>query len=55
MVSKTVPKLLSGVLEQVGVMKRPDNKDSTSTETTISARMGFGSWIILIPIGLTTL
>jgi hypothetical protein len=48
MVSKTVPKLLSGVLEQVGVMKRPDNKDPTSTETTISARMGFGSWIILI-------
>ena len=46
--SKTVPELLIGVLEQVGVMKRPGNKDRTSTETTMSARIGVGSWIILI-------
>lgn len=42
--SKTVPELLIGVLEQVRVMKRT----RTSTETTMSARMGVGSWIILI-------
>jgi len=36
------------VLEQVGVMKRTGNKDRTSTEPTMSARMGVGSWIILI-------
>jgi hypothetical protein len=29
-------------------MKRPGNKDRTSTETTIPTRMGLGSWIILI-------
>ena len=46
--SKTVPELLIGVLEQVGVMKRSGDKDRTSTETTMSARMGVGSWIILI-------
>ena len=46
--SRTVAELLVGVLEQVGVMKRPGNKDRTSAETTTSARMGVGSWIILI-------
>ena len=46
--SKTVPELLIGVLEQVGVMKRPGNKDRTSTEPTMPTRMGLGSWIILI-------
>ena len=46
--SKTVPEFLIGVLEQVGVTKRTGNKDRTSTETTVSARMGVGSWIILI-------
>ena len=46
--SKTVPELLIGVLEQVGAMKRTGSKDRTSTETTVSARMGVGSWIILI-------
>ena len=46
--AKTVPELLIGVLEQVGVMKRIGGKDRTSTETTMSARMGVGSWIILI-------
>jgi hypothetical protein len=48
MMSKTVANLLAGVLEQVGVMKRTGSKDRTSTETTVSARMGVGSWIILI-------
>jgi hypothetical protein len=48
MMSKTVPELLIGVLEQVGVMKRPGNEDLTSTETTMSAPMGVGSWTILI-------
>jgi hypothetical protein len=48
MMSKTVANLLAGVLEQVGVMKRIGSKDRTSTETTVSARMGVGSWIILI-------
>jgi hypothetical protein len=48
MMSKTVPELLIGVLEQVGVVKRSGNKDRTSTDTTMSARMGVGSWIILI-------
>jgi hypothetical protein len=37
--SKTVPELLIGVLEQVGVVKRSGNKDRTSTDTTMSARM----------------
>ena len=46
--SKTVAELLVGVLEQVGVIKRTSNKDRTSTETAMSARMGVGSWIILI-------
>jgi hypothetical protein len=44
--AKTVPELLIGVLEQVGVMKRTGNGDCTSSTT--SARMGLGSWIILI-------
>jgi flagellar basal body-associated protein FliL len=48
MMSKTVAALLVGVLEQVGVIKRTSNKDRTSTETAMSARMGVGSWIILI-------
>jgi hypothetical protein len=47
MMSKTVAELLVGMLEQVGMMKRNGNKDRTSTETTISTRMGVGSWIIL--------
>jgi hypothetical protein len=46
--SKTASELLVGVLEQIGVMKRTGNKDRTSTKTTMSARMGVGSWIILI-------
>ena len=46
--SRTVAELLVGVLEQVGLMKRTGNQDRTSTETTMSARMGVGSWIILI-------
>ena len=46
--SKPVGELLVGLLEQVGAMKRPGNKDRTSTETAMSARMGVGSWIILI-------
>src|SRR6266436_3042328 len=50
MMSKTVPELLIGVLEQVGVMKRTGEKDRSSTETTMSARMGVGSWIILIAL-----
>ena len=44
--SKTVAELLVGVLERVGVIKGTGNIDRTST--TISARMGVGSWIILI-------
>src|SRR5258708_19781857 len=44
--SKTVAELLVGGLGQVGVMKSIGNKDRTST--TMSARMGVGSWIILI-------
>jgi hypothetical protein len=48
MMSKTVAELLAGVLEQVGVMKRTGSKDRASTETTVSARLGVGSWIILI-------
>jgi hypothetical protein len=47
MMSKTVAELLVGMLEQVGMMKRNGNKDRTSTETTMSTRMGVGSWIIL--------
>ena len=46
--SKTASELLVGVLEQVGLMKRTGDQDRTSTETTMSARMGVGSWIILI-------
>jgi flagellar basal body-associated protein FliL len=48
MMSKPVGELLVGLLEQIGAMKRPGNKDRTSTETAMSARMGVGSWIILI-------
>ena len=44
----TAAEVLVGVLEQVGVMKRAGNKDRTSTETTMPARMGAGSWIILV-------
>jgi hypothetical protein len=44
--SKTVAELLVGVLEQIGVMKPTGNKVRTST--MMSARMGVGSWIILI-------
>jgi hypothetical protein len=47
MMSKTVTELLVGMLERVGMMKRTDNKDRTSTETTMATRMGVGSWIIL--------
>ena len=46
--SKPVGELLVGLLEQVRATKRPGNKDRTSTETAMSARMGVGSWIILI-------
>ena len=46
--SKPVGELLVGLLEQVGAMKRPGNKDRTSTEPTMPTRMGLGSWIILI-------
>jgi len=45
---RTVTELLVGVLEQVRAIKHTDIKDRTSTETTTSARMGVGSWIILI-------
>jgi flagellar basal body-associated protein FliL len=48
MMSKTAAELLVGVLEQIGVVKRAGNNDRTSTETTMSARMGAGSWIILV-------
>jgi hypothetical protein len=48
MMSKTVGELLVSALEQIRVMKHAGNKDRTSTETTMSARMGVGSWIILI-------
>ena len=44
---RTVTELLVGVLEQVRAIKHTDIKDRTSTETTTSARMGVGSWIIL--------
>ena len=45
---RTVTELLVGVLEQVRAIKHADIKDRTSTETATSARMGVGSWIILI-------
>ena len=48
MMSRTVTELLVGVLEQVRAIKHTDIEDRTSTETTTSARMGVGSWIILI-------
>jgi len=48
MMSKSVAELLAGVLERVGMIKHTDNKDRTSTEAAISARMDAGSWIILI-------
>jgi flagellar basal body-associated protein FliL len=44
MMSKTVAELLVGVLEQVGVTKRTGNED----RTTMSARMGVGSWTVII-------
>jgi hypothetical protein len=44
--SKTVAELLVGVLERIGVMKPTGNKVRTST--MMSARMGVGSWIVLI-------
>jgi flagellar basal body-associated protein FliL len=47
MMSKTITELLVGVLQQVGATKRT-GKDRTSMETTTSARMGVGSWIVLI-------
>jgi flagellar basal body-associated protein FliL len=46
--SKKIAELLAGVLEQAGVMKRSGSKDGASTESATSARMGVGSWIILI-------
>jgi hypothetical protein len=45
---RTIVERLVGALEQLGVMKRPGTRDRTSTETTMSARIGVGSWIILI-------
>ena len=45
--SKTITELLVGVLQQVGATKRT-GKDHTSMETTTSARMGVGSWIVLV-------
>ena len=45
--SKTITELLVGVLQQVGATQRT-GKDRTSMETTTSARMGVGSWIVLI-------
>jgi hypothetical protein len=48
MMSKTVRGLVVGALEQVGVRKRSGNKYLTPMETTMSARMGVGSWIILV-------
>jgi hypothetical protein len=48
MMRKTIAERVVGALERVGVMKRPGTKDRSSTETTMSARMGVGSWIILI-------
>src|SRR3982074_987799 len=44
MMSKTVAELLVGVLEQVGVTKRTGNED----RTTMPARMGVGSWIVIV-------
>jgi flagellar basal body-associated protein FliL len=49
MMSKTVSELLAGALEQIGVMKYTGDKDRTST---MPARMGVGSWIILIVLVL---
>jgi flagellar basal body-associated protein FliL len=46
--TKTIPDLLVGVIEQVGVTKRSGNQDLTATETTMSARTGVGSWIVII-------
>jgi hypothetical protein len=47
MMPKTIAELLVGALEQVGVMRRTGDKDRPSTQTT-SARLGVGSWMILI-------
>jgi hypothetical protein len=46
--SRTVPRRLVGVLEQLGAMTRTGKEDRTSAEATTSARMGLGSWIIVI-------
>jgi len=46
--SKTASELLVRVLEQIGILKRTGDKDRASTEPGVSARMGVGSWIILI-------
>jgi hypothetical protein len=48
MMSKTASELLVRVLEQIGMLKRSGSKDRTSSEPTMSARLGVGSWIILI-------
>ncbi len=46
--SKTASELLVRVLEQIGILKRTGDKDRASTEPGLLARMGVGSWIILI-------
>ena len=46
--SKTASELLVRVLEQIGILKRTGDKDRASTEPGVLARMGVGSWIILI-------
>ena len=46
--SKTITKLLVGVLQQVGATTTRTGKDRASMETATSARMGVGSWIVLI-------
>ena len=46
--SKTASELLARVLEQIGILKRTGDKDRASTEPGLLARMGVGSWIILI-------
>jgi flagellar basal body-associated protein FliL len=45
---KTISELLTGVLEQLGVTKRAVGEDRTSAETDMPARLGVGSWVILI-------
>jgi len=51
MMSKTITELLVGVLQQIGATKR-SGKDRTSMETATSARMGVGSWVVLIVLVL---